>query len=134
MAGKWTAERVLKIQKLINECYNIESLDQPISTENSFDEIHVGDFVADTMHIDEDVDRNIAKEILLDCISELRPRDASVLILRYGLKDDEPKTLEEIGQMYNVVRERIRQIEAKALKELKKIMIRRGITKYNDVL
>ena len=52
-------------------------------------------------------------------MTSLAPREAAVLILRYGLRDNRPRTLEEVGREFNVTRERIRQIEAKALRKLR---------------
>lgn len=62
---------------------------------------------------------NMLKEELNKVLDTLNPREAMVLILRYGLRDNKPRTLEEVGKVFNVTRERIRQIEAKALRRLK---------------
>ena len=59
------------------------------------------------------------REHLLQVLSTLTPREQEVLIMRYGIKDSRPKTLEEVGKEFNVTRERIRQIEAKALRKLR---------------
>ena len=62
---------------------------------------------------------NMLKEQVNEILGTLAPREAMVLILRYGLRDGRPRTLEEVGKVFNVTRERIRQIEAKALRRLK---------------
>ncbi|MBQ7754430.1 MAG: sigma-70 family RNA polymerase sigma factor, partial [Clostridia bacterium] len=61
----------------------------------------------------------LLKEQLLEVLSSLTPREARVLRLRYGLDDGKARTLEEVGREFNVTRERIRQIEAKALRKLR---------------
>ena len=61
----------------------------------------------------------LMREQLSDVLKTLTPREARVLSLRYGLDDGNPKTLEEVGKEFNVTRERIRQIEAKALRKLR---------------
>ena len=59
------------------------------------------------------------REQLLQVLDTLTPRENEVLLMRYGLRDGRPKTLEEVGKEFNVTRERIRQIEAKALRKLR---------------
>ncbi|MBQ7374185.1 MAG: sigma-70 family RNA polymerase sigma factor, partial [Clostridia bacterium] len=62
---------------------------------------------------------NMLKEQLINVLDTLTPREEKVLRLRYGLDDGRPRTLEEVGKEFNVTRERIRQIEAKALRKLR---------------
>ncbi len=62
---------------------------------------------------------SLLKEQLADVLKTLTPREERVLALRFGLEDGNPKTLEEVGKVFNVTRERIRQIEAKALRKLR---------------
>ena len=62
---------------------------------------------------------SLLKEQLADVLKTLTPREEKVLALRFGLEDGNPKTLEEVGRVFNVTRERIRQIEAKALRKLR---------------
>jgi RNA polymerase sigma factor, sigma-70 family len=62
---------------------------------------------------------SLLKEQLAEVLQTLTPREAKVLSLRFGLEDGNPKTLEEVGKEFNVTRERIRQIEAKALRKLR---------------
>ncbi|MBQ7486691.1 MAG: sigma-70 family RNA polymerase sigma factor, partial [Clostridia bacterium] len=61
----------------------------------------------------------LMREQLMDVLDTLAPREKKVLILRFGLEDGRPRTLEEVGQIFHVTRERIRQIEAKALRKLR---------------
>ena len=106
----------------IREIYKISqepvSLETPIGEE---DDSHLGDFVPDERNMSpEDYATN---EMLKDEISEvlltLTEREEKVIRLRFGLEDGKPRTLEEVGQMFGVTRERIRQIEAKALRKLR---------------
>lgn len=95
-----------------------QSLDATFGEE---DDSRVGDFIEDenTKTPPEIVMKNMLKQQLMEVISELMPREQQVVILRYGLEDGHPRTLEEVGREFNVTRERIRQIEAKALRKLR---------------
>ncbi|MCL2771515.1 MAG: sigma-70 family RNA polymerase sigma factor, partial [Firmicutes bacterium] len=81
----------------------------------------IGDTVKDESIAapDEQVETSVLRNLLNDAINTLTPREQSVIKLRYGLVDGRQRTLEEVGNQFNVTRERIRQIEAKALKKLK---------------
>lgn len=93
------------------------SLETPIGKE---EDSRLGDFIeADGETPEDDVSKNLLREDLEDVLDGLSPRERDVLRLRYGLDDGRMKTLEEIGQLFNVTRERIRQIEAKALRKLR---------------
>ena len=115
MDGDITPERVRQIQRI-----NLEpvSLETPIGEE---DDSHLGDFIEDkeVMTPNEYASNELLKNELQDILKELTPREAKVLQLRYGLGDNRPHTLEEVGKEFNVTRERIRQIEAKALRKLR---------------
>ena len=107
--------RVIEIQKIAQDPVSLET---PIGEE---DDSHLGDFIEDTSAtapIDA-AEANMLKEQVNEILGTLAPREAMVLILRYGLRDNRPRTLEEVGKVFNVTRERIRQIEAKALRRLK---------------
>ena len=82
---------------------------------------HMGDFSEDhTAQAPSEVaEGNMLKEQLIQVLNTLTPREEKVLRLRYGLDDSHPRTLEEVGKEFNVTRERIRQIEAKALRKLR---------------
>ena len=93
------------------------SLETPIGKE---EDSRLGDFIeADGETPEDQVSKNLLREDLENVLDTLSPRERDVLRLRYGLDDGRMKTLEEIGQIFNVTRERIRQIEAKALRKLR---------------
>ncbi|MDD3946751.1 MAG: RNA polymerase sigma factor RpoD [Clostridia bacterium] len=110
-----TENRVIEIQKIAQDPVSLET---PIGEE---DDSHLGDFIEDT-NVTAPIDAaeaKMLKEQVEEILNTLAPREAMVLILRYGLRDNRPRTLEEVGKVFNVTRERIRQIEAKALRRLK---------------
>ena len=94
------------------------SLETPISEE---EDSHLGDFIPDEEAPvpAEAASQTLLKEQLADVLKTLTPREEKVLRLRFGLEDGRPRTLEEVGKEFNVTRERIRQIEAKALRKLR---------------
>ncbi|MBQ7467035.1 MAG: RNA polymerase sigma factor RpoD [Clostridia bacterium] len=108
-------EKVREIQKIAQETI---SLDTPVGEE---EDTNLGTFLQDeTAANPSDAATNLMlKEQLLDVLSTLTPREQKVIMLRYGVEDGHPRTLEEVGKEFNVTRERIRQIEAKALKKLR---------------
>ena len=110
-----TEERVREIQKIAQDPVSLET---PIGEE---EDSHLGDFIEDekTTTPSESVAFTMLKEQLLGVLDTLTPREEKVLRLRYGLDDGKPRTLEEVGKEFNVTRERIRQIEAKALRKLR---------------
>ncbi|WP_456000629.1 RNA polymerase sigma factor RpoD, partial [Phascolarctobacterium succinatutens] len=106
-----------KVREILKIALDPVSLETPIGEEDS----HLGDFIPDddipapvdaTSHI-------MLKEQLDDVLATLTPREAKVLQLRFGLVDGRQRTLEEVGKEFNVTRERIRQIESKALRKLR---------------
>ncbi|MDR0752105.1 MAG: RNA polymerase sigma factor RpoD [Christensenellaceae bacterium] len=107
--------RVMEIQRIAQDPVSLET---PIGEE---DDSHLGDFIEDTNVTApmETAEAKMLKEQVDEILNTLAPREAMVLILRYGLRDNRPRTLEEVGKVFNVTRERIRQIEAKALRRLK---------------
>lgn len=110
-----TVERVLEIKKIAQEPV---SLDIPIGEEN---DSHLGDFIEDrdAMAPADSAAFKLLKEQLEDVLDTLTEREENVLRLRFGLDDGRTRTLEEVGQVFGVTRERIRQIEAKALRKLR---------------
>ena len=107
--------RVIEIQKIAQDPISLET---PIGEE---EDSHLGDFIVDeNAQAPSDVVENVMlKEHLIRVLDTLTPREEKVLRLRYGLDDGRPRTLEEVGKEFNVTRERIRQIEAKALRKLR---------------
>lgn len=110
-----TVERVCEIQKIAQEPVSLET---PIGEE---EDSHLGDFIEDQDAIapDDAASYILLQEQIEDVFTCLTDREQQVLILRFGLKDGKPRTLEEVGQHFNVTRERIRQIEGKALTKLR---------------
>lgn len=110
-----SVEKVREIQKISQEPV---SLEKPIGEE---EDSHLGDFIPDD-DAPSPADQaafTLLKEQLLDVLSGLTPREEKVLRLRFGLDDGRSRTLEEVGREFNVTRERIRQIEAKALRKMR---------------
>jgi len=115
LEGTISPDRVREIQRIALEPVSLET---PIGEE---DDSHLGDFVEDkdTVNPQEYASNELLKASLTDLLADLTDREEMVIRMRYGLDDGTPKTLEEVGQYFKVTRERIRQIEAKALRKLK---------------
>lgn len=110
-----TPERIRQITGLALEPVSLES---PIGEE---DDSHLGDFVEDKDSVSptEYTTQSLIKDALYSVMNDLTDREERVLRLRYGLDDNRPRTLEEVGKEFGVTRERIRQIEAKAIRKLR---------------
>ncbi len=108
-------ERVAEIQKIAQDPVSLET---PIGEE---DDSHLGDFIQDeeSPAPHDAASYTMLREQLEEVMNTLTPREAKVLKLRFGLEDGKSRTLEEVGREFNVTRERIRQIEAKALRKLR---------------
>ena len=108
-------ERVMEIQKIAQDPVSLET---PIGEE---DDSHLGDFIQDedSPAPQDSAAYTLLREQLNEVMETLTPREAKVLKLRFGLEDGRPRTLEEVGKEFMVTRERIRQIEAKALRKLR---------------
>ena len=108
-------DRVREILKIAQEPVSLET---PIGEE---EDSHLGDFIPDEDASEpaEAASFTLLKEQLVDVLSTLTPREEKVLKLRFGIEDGRTRTLEEVGKEFNVTRERIRQIEAKALRKLR---------------
>ncbi len=108
-------EKVMEIQKIAQDPVSLET---PIGEE---DDSHLGDFIQDedSPAPHDSAAYTLLKEQLEEVMGTLTPREAKVLKLRFGLEDGKARTLEEVGKVFEVTRERIRQIEAKALRKLR---------------
>ena len=108
-------EKVMEIQKIAQDPVSLET---PIGEE---DDSHLGDFIQDedSPAPHDSASYTLLKEQLEEVMNTLTPREAKVLKLRFGLEDGKARTLEEVGREFEVTRERIRQIEAKALRKLR---------------
>ena len=108
-------EKVVEIQKIAQDPVSLET---PIGEE---EDSHLGDFIQDedSPAPHDAASYTLLKEQLEEVMNTLTPREAKVLKLRFGLEDGKSRTLEEVGKEFNVTRERIRQIEAKALRKLR---------------
>lgn len=108
-------ERVREIMKISQEPVSLET---PVGEE---EDSHLGDFIQDEGISEpaEAASYNLLREQLVDVLKTLTPREETVLRMRFGLEDGHPRTLEEVGKEFNVTRERIRQIESKALRKLR---------------
>ena len=110
-----TVEKVREIKKISQDPVSLET---PIGEE---EDSHLGDFIPDD-DVPAPVEAaaySMLKEQLMEVLDTLSEREKKVLMLRFGLEDGRPRTLEEVGKEFNVTRERIRQIEAKALRKLR---------------
>lgn len=117
----WTAEDVEKILSIIR-MIDVESLDKPVKVQDGeYSLATIGDFIEDTSPGPQELlELDDLHNTLLREIKKLSPREQYILILRYGLIDRKPKTLDEVGKIFNVTRERVRQVELKALTKLRK--------------
>ena len=107
-----------KVREIMKISQDTVSLDTPVGEE---EDSNLGTFIQDENAISpqESATQVMLKEQLLEVLNSLTPREQKVIMLRYGIEDGHSRTLEDVGKEFNVTRERIRQIEAKALKKLR---------------
>jgi len=119
-------ERVADIIKIAPEPLSLET---PIGEE---EDSHLADFIQDQESVspDDAASHQLLRERIVEVLSELTDRERNVLRMRFGLDDGYPRTLEEVGRHFNVTRERIRQIEAKAIKKLRHAKRRKKLEEY----
>jgi len=123
-----SVEKIREIYKISQEPVSLET---PIGEE---DDSHLGDFIKDehNMSPEEYATNELLKDEIDDILLTLTEREEKVIRLRFGLEDGKARTLEEVGQMFGVTRERIRQIEAKALRKLRHPSRSRKLKDYLD--
>ena len=107
-----------KVMEIMQIAIEPASLETPIGEE---DDSNLGDFVADSNAVtpEGNVENVMLREHIDALLGDLKDRERQVIVMRFGLEDGHPRTLEEVGKSFNVTRERIRQIEAKALRKLR---------------
>ncbi len=122
---------VSKVQEIIKIAQEPVSLESPIGEE---EDSHLGDFLEDdkTPPPSQIVAESMMKQTLSDVLHMLTPREEQVIRMRYGLDDGQQRTLEEVGKACNVTRERIRQIEVKALRKIKRPNMSKNLVDYMD--
>ena len=127
-ASRLSPERIREIEKIALDPVSLET---PIGEE---DDSHLGDFIEDkeTQSPSEFTTKSLLKDELYSVMKDLTDREERVLRLRYGLDDGRPRTLEEVGKEFGVTRERIRQIEAKAIRKLRHPVRSKRFGDYRD--
>ena len=122
------ADKVIEIQKIAQDPVSLET---PIGDE---EDSHLVDFIEDTKTVapGDAAAQSMLREQLIQALHKLTPREEKVIRLRYGLDDGKQRTLEEVGREFNVTRERIRQIEAKALRKLRNPTKSKKLRDYLD--
>ncbi|MCI1244977.1 MAG: RNA polymerase sigma factor RpoD [Bacilli bacterium] len=130
MEGVLSPDRIREIQRIALEPVSLET---PIGEE---DDSHLGDFIEDkeAQSPEEYTTKSLLKDELYEIMKDLTDREERVLRLRYGLDDNRPRTLEEVGKEFGVTRERIRQIEAKAIKKLRHPTRAKKLGDYHEAL
>ena len=128
MDGALTPKRIREIQRIALEPVSLET---PIGEE---DDSHLGDFIEDKDNESPNdfTTKQLLKEELYAILKDLTDREERVIRLRYGLDDNRPRTLEEVGKEFGVTRERIRQIEAKAIRKLRHPTRAKRLGDYSD--
>lgn len=117
-----------KVREILKVSQGTTSLEAPVGDE---EDSLLGDFIADTAPSPYDsASKQLLKDNIREVLATLTPREASVLIYRFGLEGEKPMTLEEVGKKFGVTRERIRQIEAKALRKLRHPSRRKKLQDY----
>ncbi len=125
-ALEMSQERVMEIMQIAREPASLET---PIGEE---DDSNLGDFVADYKGVtpEENIDAVMLREQIDELLNDLKDREKQVIIRRFGLEDGHPRTLEEVGREFDVTRERIRQIESKAIRKLRNPIRSRKIKEF----
>lgn len=115
---------IKRLKEIIEMDKDLVSINTPVGDD---EDAQVGDFITDERNnISGEVDNKLLKEGLLKAIDKLSDREAAILKMRYGLDNGKAHTLEEVGKHFNITRERVRQIEIKALRKLRRIRTSQG--------
>ena len=124
---------VEKIRAILKIAQHPISLQTPVG---DGEDSHFGDFIEDKgiESPDEATGYTLLREQMEDVLKTLTPREQKVLTLRFGIGDGSPRTLEEVGRVFNVTRERVRQIEAKALRKMRHPIRSRKLKGFLDAL
>ncbi|HUW24611.1 MAG TPA: RNA polymerase sigma factor RpoD [Patescibacteria group bacterium] len=126
--GKIMEISATKVREILKIAQGTTSLEAPVGDE---EDSLLGDFIADTAPSPYDTaSKQLLKDNIREVLETLSPREAKVLVYRFGLEGGRPMTLEEVGKKFGVTRERIRQIEAKALRKLKHPSRRKKLQDY----
>jgi len=126
--GKAMEISATKVREILKIAQGTTSLEAPVGDE---EDSLLGDFIADTAPSPYDTaSKQLLKDNIREVLETLSPREARVLVYRFGLEGGKPMTLEEVGKKFGVTRERIRQIEAKALRKLKHPSRRKKLQDY----
>lgn len=117
---------VFEVEQCLEYEDDVRSLETPVSEEEHGEQSVLGDFIADEkMQTDNQAESEFLKTAIQDAMEGLSEKEIRIITLRYGLEDGRHRTLEEVGREFNVTRERIRQVEAKALKKIRSNPARR---------
>ncbi|MCF6465505.1 RNA polymerase subunit sigma-32 [Clostridium sp. Cult2] len=126
-----TEQEYLLISYYKKNYSSFTSLNSIINTDSDENYVELQDYIpCQDVSVEDIIISESLKEQLIEILNTLSPKEKEVLELRFGLNGDEPLTLEAIGNKYDLTRERIRQIENKALKKLKRLNLRNGLTDY----
>ena len=126
-------EEVLGVQASDRRTKNLISLDKPVGEDDRFDSDRLGDFIPDPrQNTAEEGEATVISEVLRECLGVLAYRERRIIELRYGLDGTAPCTLDQVGRTFNVTKERIRQIENKALEKLKPVVAKKGLDQIFD--
>lgn len=127
-----TGFSVKEIEKTLKFESDIVSLEEPVGTDDKGDQTTLGEFIADeNASTDYAGELSILKDLIAEVLEGLKPREREVIILRFGLNGGTAMTLDEVGKLFNVTHERVRQIEAKALKKLRSTKVKQKLEGFN---
>lgn len=133
MAEKWTEEDVLRIMAIMR-AIDVDSLNRIVGNNPETDTVELGEFLEDPREGPEELAENTDRiRLLKEVADKLPPRERRIITLRYGLEDGRYYTLDELGNMYGVTRERIRQVELRAISRMRHILICKYKLRKEDI-